>query len=164
MKIQLKKNQLQTKSLLLITATIVGNVFNFLYNAYLGRKASLEDFGLISLIGSFLYVTQVPFSSLSRSITHKSAFLLGQYNAPITSFWRKYRGINYWISLITAIIWLAITPILQNFFHADSLIPFIMFTPVWVIGTVSAVDRGFLTGNLLFVSLAIAGVSEAVAK
>lgn len=165
--IQAIADRVQTKFLgnaALVGAALLGNVFNFLYNAYLGRKVSLEDFGLISLIGSFLYFTQVPFSSLSRSITHKSAFLFGQYNTPVTSFWKKYRRINYWIALCTAALWLISTPVLKNFFHADSLVPFILFTPVWVIGMVSAVDRGFLNGNLMFVSLAVAAVSEAIFK
>ena len=53
-----------------------GNIINFLYNAYLGRKLELEDFGLIGLVGSFVYITSVPLSALAATVTHRSAYLL----------------------------------------------------------------------------------------
>lgn len=148
----------------LIGASLVGNIFNFLYNAYLGRKASLEDFGLISLIGSFLYMAQVPLGALGRSVTHKSAFLEGKYNTPVKSFWKMVRTRSIVVSAIFSVIWLVSTPFLMKFFHTNTPWPFILFTPVWIIGTAASVDSGFLGGNLFFVALAIAAVVEALTK
>lgn len=149
---------------LLVASSMVGNVMNFLYNAYLGRRASLEDFGVISLIGSFLYIAQVPLGAFSRTITHKSAYLLGQYDTPVKEFWATTRKHTYVWAIVVATLWLGASPVLQYFFHTNSIIPFVLFTPVWIIGALSSVDGGFLGGNLKFSTLAIIGVSETVSK
>ncbi|OGD87050.1 hypothetical protein A2870_00190, partial [Candidatus Curtissbacteria bacterium RIFCSPHIGHO2_01_FULL_41_11] len=50
----------------LIAASIFANFANFAYNAYLGRRISVEDFGLISLVGSFFYLSTVPIGALGK--------------------------------------------------------------------------------------------------
>jgi glycosyltransferase involved in cell wall biosynthesis/cellulose synthase/poly-beta-1,6-N-acetylglucosamine synthase-like glycosyltransferase/O-antigen/teichoic acid export membrane protein len=148
----------------LVAASLLGSIFNFLYNAYLGRTVSIEAFGLISLIGSFVYIAQVIFSALSRSVTHKSAYLLGHYNSPVKSFWKIVRRKSLMVAIIVSGLWLCLTPVLQLFFHAPSLVPFLLFTPVWFIGTLASVDQGFLSGNLNFTTLAVLAITEAVSK
>ncbi len=48
----------------LIFASMISHLMNFLYNAYLGRNLELDDFGILSLIGSFMLLSQVPLSAL----------------------------------------------------------------------------------------------------
>src|SRR3989344_6169628 len=43
----------------LVVAGVLGNFLNFIYNAYLGRRISVEEFGLVSLIGSFLFLVNL---------------------------------------------------------------------------------------------------------
>lgn len=149
---------------LLIASSMIGNVMNFLYNAYLGRKVSLEDFGVVSLIGSILYIAHVPMGALGRTVTHRSAYLFGQFDTPIKSFWKATRHKAYYWALGISVVWLAITPLLMNFFHTDSIVPFILFTPVWIIGTLSSVDGGFLGGNLKFTTIALISLVESTSK
>jgi cellulose synthase/poly-beta-1,6-N-acetylglucosamine synthase-like glycosyltransferase/glycosyltransferase involved in cell wall biosynthesis/O-antigen/teichoic acid export membrane protein len=160
----LAKNKVFVGGGILVVASLVGNLLNFLYNAYLSRKASLEDFGLISLIGSFLYLTQVPLNSFGKSVTHKSAYLLGQYNKPVKEFWEFIRKKVYSFSLFIAAVWIGLTPVLMQLFKSSDPLPFLLFTPVWIVGALAAVDGGFLGGNLNFSSLALMGVSEAASK
>jgi cellulose synthase/poly-beta-1,6-N-acetylglucosamine synthase-like glycosyltransferase/glycosyltransferase involved in cell wall biosynthesis/O-antigen/teichoic acid export membrane protein len=148
---------------ILVASSLIGNVLNFVYNAYLGRHASIEAFGVISLIGSFMYIASVPMSALSRTVTHKSAYLLGQYDRPIKEFWYFIRNKSYLYALLCAGVWLGFSPLLAYFFHTN-LVPFIIFAPVWVIGTLAAVDSGFLGGNLQFKTTAIIAISEASSK
>jgi glycosyltransferase involved in cell wall biosynthesis/O-antigen/teichoic acid export membrane protein len=149
---------------ILIIASLFGNVCNFLYNAYLGRTVSLEDFGIITLIGSFVYISQVPMGALSRAVTYKSALLFGKYETPIQDFWRIIRKKSYILALGVGAVWLALVPSLQFYFHIDSIIPLLLFTPVWVIGTLASVDGGFLGGNLKFGTLAVLVIAEALSK
>ncbi len=148
----------------LIGASIVANFLNFLYNAYLGRTISIEEFGLVSLFSSIFYLAQATFGALSQTITHRAAYLLGKYQSPIKEFWKfiRYKTVN--LALIITFIWLILTPRLAIFFHADSILPFLLFTPVWFIGTVGAVDSGFLAGNLRFAVLALMLISAALIK
>ncbi|MEK7532808.1 MAG: glycosyltransferase, partial [Patescibacteria group bacterium] len=148
----------------LVFASLLSNIMNFLYNAYLGRHANLVDFGVISLIGSFLYITHVPFGSFSKTMTHTSAYLLGQYQTPVREFWIATRKNTIKWSFAIAVLWLLASPALNTFFHTQSLIPYILFTPVWMLGALLAVDGGFLGGNLKFPQLAIISVSEALSK
>jgi cellulose synthase/poly-beta-1,6-N-acetylglucosamine synthase-like glycosyltransferase/glycosyltransferase involved in cell wall biosynthesis/O-antigen/teichoic acid export membrane protein len=148
----------------LIGASMFANVLNFLYNAYLSRRVSLEDFGLIGLVGSFLYLTTVPLSALSSSVTHKSAYLLGKYSTPIKSFWAATRKNSIKISIVVAAVWLILTPVLTHIFKSNSVLPFIIFVPVWIIGFAGAVDGGYISGNLLFIITGAVGIIAPLTK
>ncbi len=148
----------------LIFASMVGNVLNFLYNAYLGRKLDLEDFGLIGLVGSFVYITSIPLSALARTVTYKSGYLFGKYQTPVKEYWQKVRGSMAKTSTVLAVVWLILTPILTNVFKSDTYLPFLIFVPVWVMGFVASVDGGFVSGNQLFVISGVAVIGEALAK
>lgn len=150
--------------LLLILASFVGNIFNFLYNAYLGRQLSPEIFGLIGLIGSFLSISQIVMSGLGRTVTYKSGFLLGKHGRTIKEFWQKTRYKWLILSIVIAFIWVLATPSLMNAFHSSDPLPFLLFSPVWVIGVLSAIDSGFLTGNLKFGIIAGASIVESFTK
>lgn len=160
----LAKNKIFVGGGILVVASFVGNVMNFLYNAYLGRVASLEDFGVISLIGSFLYIAQVPMNAFGRAVTHKSAYLFGQYNAPVKEFWSKLRSKVYVLSLLIAGCWIGITPLLMYLFRSTDPMPYLLFTPVWIVGILGSIDGGFLSGSLEFGTIALIGVSEAASK
>ncbi len=149
---------------ILVFSSFVGNVLNFLYNAYLGRKASVEDFGVISLIGSFLYISQVPMGAFGKAVTHKSAYLFGQHGFPIKEFWENIRGKGLLVSAGISLLWLSLIPFLMQVFNTNDVLPYILFTPVWIVGTVSSIDGGFLNGNLDFTTLAVVSVIEAASK
>ncbi|MBI4067724.1 glycosyltransferase [Candidatus Gottesmanbacteria bacterium] len=135
---------------ILVASSMAGNLFNFFYNAYLTRHVDITSFGTVSLIGSFLYISQVPLGALGKTIVYRSAFLFGKYNEPIKSFWSSIRIDAFRISLVVAGLWLVLSSFIARFFQTDTLLPFILFTPVWIVGTLAAIDSGFLTGNLRF--------------
>jgi glycosyltransferase involved in cell wall biosynthesis/O-antigen/teichoic acid export membrane protein len=143
---------------------VLGNVLNFLYNAYLSRAVSVEEFGLVSLVGSFLSLSSVPLNALSRTVTHKSAYYFGKYGTSIPSFWASVRGRALTLGIIIATVWVLATPLLTAFFHSPSYLPFLLFTPVWFIAAVAAVDGGFLGGNLRFSVLGVIVALEALSK
>lgn len=148
----------------LIAASMVGNILNFLYNAYLGRKLDLEDFGLIGLVGSFVYITSIPLAGVARSVTYRSGFLFGKFKTPIKEYWQRTRSSLIKLSIILAFAWLLATPFLTTIFKADTTLPFLIFVPVWVIGFAGAVDSGFLSGNLLFTFAGATIAVEALTK
>lgn len=148
----------------LIGASMVGNVLNFLYNAYLGRKLDLEDFGLIGLVGSFTYITSIPLSALGRTVTYRTGYLFGKYKTPIKDYWAKIRGQSIKFSAALALLWLVLTPFLASVFKSDTYLPFIIFVPVWIMGFAAAVDSGFLGGNLFFIMIGVASIAEAFTK
>jgi glycosyltransferase involved in cell wall biosynthesis/O-antigen/teichoic acid export membrane protein len=139
---------------ILIMAALIANFSNFLYNAFLGRSVSLEEFGLVSLISSFFALTGVATAAIGRTVTHKSAWLYGKYGHPVKEFWARVRRQSFAISLGLALLWLLLIPLLMELFKADSPIPFVLFTPVWIVGLAAAADSGYLSGNLKFALIA----------
>ncbi len=164
----LKYKELSEKTLysgvFLVLSTFLVNVINFLYNAYLGRALDLSDFGTISLISSFLYLSQVPLSALSRTVTYKSAFFLGKHSTAFNAFWQRTRKNTIKLSFIIAMLWLFLTPYLPSLFRSDNILPFLLFTPIWIIGFAGAVDDGYLGGNMKFVVEGLMAISQAVSK
>lgn len=115
----------------LIAASVFANFANFAYNAYLGRSISVEDFGLISLVGSFFYLSTIPMGALGKTVTHRTAFLLGKYDTPLKSFWSHVRLRALVAGTAATIIWVAATPFLAILFKSPSYDPFLLFAPVW---------------------------------
>ncbi|OGH17080.1 MAG: hypothetical protein A3C22_02085, partial [Candidatus Levybacteria bacterium RIFCSPHIGHO2_02_FULL_37_10] len=150
---------------LLIGASIAANFLNFIFNAYLGRVLDLANFGLLSLVSSFLYFTQVPFSALGSSVNYRTGFLEGRFGDETARMFRSWiRKKSLFLALIICGLWLALSPVLVNYFSVESLFPFLVFAPVWIFGMIAAIDRGFLSGKLMFGSLAIVALVEPVSK
>ena len=148
----------------LVLAALFANVMNFFYNAYLSRRLALADFGDISLFGSFIYISMVPLSSLSRTVTHKSAYLFGKYGTPVKSLWETLKNKSFFLSLLVSLLWLIATPLTQRFFRVESPIPFILFAPVFMLATSNAISGGFLSGNLIFGVTALTTILESLSK
>lgn len=139
----------------LIIASILANGLNFVFNAYLGRAIKLSDFGTISLINNIYSLATVLTGAIALTVSYKSAYLLGKYNSPVKKFWRTIRNKAWTASLVFTAVWLASAGLLTNFFKAESIIPFLLFAPFWIIAFVGAVNTGFLSGNLKFIAIAL---------
>ncbi len=148
----------------LVASNMLANVFNFLYNAFLGRAVGLADFGLISLFGSILSLLQISTGALGRTVSYQSAFLQGKHHQPATVFWQIVRRRSFVISMAATLFWLLATPFLTGFFNSASTMPFYMFTPIVTLSALNAVDGGFLSGNLKFAALALAGIAAGAVK
>lgn len=155
--------ELASGMFLIISSGLAG-VVNLLTNTFLGRRLDLAEFGLISLITSLFTLFRVPLGALSQTVTYRSGFLLGKYQSAIATFWVYVRSRIFLVSLAVTLVWVALIPFLTNYFHANSYIPFIMFTPFIIVSGLSAVDKGYLSGNLKFVILALLGLIDALCR
>ncbi len=159
-----KTNSLKRRGAFLVGATVLSNFFNLLYNAYLGRTISIEDFAVISFIGSILSISDIPIGALGKAVTYKSAFLFGKYKKPATIFWQRLRGRALKIAFILTFLWLISSPFLVRFFNLDDFFPIVAFAPIWFFTILSSVDGGYLTGNLKFGFLGLVFAIEAIVK
>ncbi len=150
--------------LALIAATMVANVLNFLTSAYLGRTLSEEGFGLIALLSSFMFIAQIPAAGVAQTISNNTAFLFGKYNSLRSEIWYTYRNKLTKISLILVAGWIASIPLLSTFFNSHTLVPFIVFAPMWTLLLIQAVNTGFLEGSHKFYALALLVVISAFVK
>jgi cellulose synthase/poly-beta-1,6-N-acetylglucosamine synthase-like glycosyltransferase/glycosyltransferase involved in cell wall biosynthesis/O-antigen/teichoic acid export membrane protein len=148
----------------LIASNMLTNFFNFLYNAFLGRAVTLEDFGLISLFSGILSLLQIPTGALGRTVSYQSAYIRGRYDRPATAFWQSVRIRSLLVSAGVSLVWILAVPAMAGFFNSVSLLPFYIFTPVITLLAVSAADGGYLSGNMMFASLGIAGLAAGIVK
>lgn len=159
------ENRAYVSGAFLIGAMSAANLLNFVFNAYLGRVMNLANFGLLSLIGSFLYFTHIPYGALGSAVNYRTGFLEGRYGDETARLFKNWiRKKSLYIALTICALWLVLSPLLMNYFAAENILPFLVFAPVWVFGMIAAVDRGFLSGKLMFGALAAVALVEPIAK
>ncbi len=148
----------------LIFASMAANFSNFLYNAYLGRSVDLSQFGTVSLIGNIFTLVGVITAAVSKTVSYKTAYLLGKFGYTVSDFWDRTQKVSWFGAFITTLIWLLSIPLLANFFNEVDIIPFLLFTPFWIFALVGSVNNGFLSGNLKFGALAVMVFLESTTK
>lgn len=160
-----KNNPLYFSGTTFVLASILSNFTNFLFNAYLGRQLSLVDFGNLTLFTSLLYLTTIPFQALSNVVTYKIAYFIGSKKSAKTKGYLK--NINSYLitkTLLVTLFWTALIPVLEKFFHVDSVWPFLIFSPVWIIGIYSSTISGYLKGKLAFAKGASLLIIESLSR
>jgi len=148
----------------LVIASGVANILNLIYNAFLGRALPVVEFGLIALIGNLFSVSSIITSSIGRTVTYKAAYLLGLRGSIEKTFWRRVRFSSFIAGILIVSAWIVAIPFLSRVFQSDSLLPFILFTPIWPISFLTSVDQGFLRGSIKFNTLAALVLIESIVK
>lgn len=150
---------------ILVVSIMAGNFLNFLFNAYLGRAVSFEDFGLLTLINTFVYVIGVFASGLGSTINHRVAFLSSKEgNEKAAGFFVKFIEKIIIYALISVAVWILISPFLIKFFRLDEGLSILLFAPVIFFSIMESVTRGYLSGTFTFISVGITLLSAAVVK
>lgn len=157
-------NHRLTGATLLVASATLANFFNFLYNAYLGRVLSASDFGLVALMGSMIFIVNLPVGALSGTVSYRASYLIGKFGSTAQAFWSLIRRRSAILAALCVLIWLGLSPWLAQLFRSPDILPFWLFAPVWTIAFTAAVDRGFLSANLRFVTLAVVILGESLSK
>jgi glycosyltransferase involved in cell wall biosynthesis/O-antigen/teichoic acid export membrane protein len=150
---------------LLVGAIAVSNLLNFVFNAYLGRVLAASDFSVLSLISSVLYLTLIPMNALQWTASHQAAYLETRDGAAIgrAVLLRLRRGMLL-LGLGAVAVWLVASPWLSDYFRVSSRLPIALFAMVPLVGFALAVDRGRLSGYLLFGALGLTTIAEPLLK
>jgi glycosyltransferase involved in cell wall biosynthesis/O-antigen/teichoic acid export membrane protein len=150
---------------LLLACLMVANFINFVFNAFLGRQLSYEQFGLLTFYNTILYLAAIVFSAMGNTVNHRTAYLNGRYGAEAGSKFVSFvRRNSYWVAGAVTLAWLLASPLLGRLFHITDLASVILFAPVFMFGMVAGINRGFLQGNLRFMSVAVVVVTEPLLK
>ncbi len=152
-------------SIIFIGATFISGILSLGFNVYLGRVVSFENLGLVTLVGSFLYFSNIPQISLSNTMTYRIGFLEGKNRqGSVLGFFKNASKKFLLISLFLSGLWLASIPLLMNFFKTSDPLPFLLFTPVWTFGVGIALVKGLLSGKLLLERVSLVVLAEPVIK
>jgi len=149
----------------LVISTFIANVLNYIFNAYLGRVLSFNDFALLGLMGSFYSFSSIFFGTYSATVNFRSGFLIGRYgDGAGYEFWKYMKKRVLYLSLILVVLWLVMTPVLMNFFHTTNIFIFLLFSLILLVGFTSNVNQGFLFSKMMFGSLAVVGIMDPLTK
>src|SRR5260221_4251541 len=73
----------------LVIASFIANILNYIFNAYLGRILTYDEFSLISLIGGFLSFASIFFGAYFLTFNYSNSFLIGRHgDAAVYNHWK----------------------------------------------------------------------------
>ncbi len=151
--------------LFLVAATMLANVLNMLTNVYMGRQLRFADFAVMNTFISLLYLLGIPLSALSATVNIKASSLFGKHGVDSARlFWQHIRRRALFLGLIFTGIWILLSPFLSTFLHMPNVLPMLLFSPLIVVGFISAVDTGYLRGRLFFGALALSVALEPIVR
>ncbi len=163
--IRLLKKPTYQGGLLLITANMAGNALNMFTSFYLGQKLGLAEFGLVNTFTSLVFLSSIITSALSSTINYQTSYLMGKYKTQsLIHFWKYIRYRAWWTGLVITLGWLLVASWLPSFFNAPSIMPFILFSGIWLIEILAAVDKGYLHGKMSFGSAALINFADPLVK
>lgn len=148
-----------------VASTFTGNILNYIFNAYLGRVLTFNDFALIGLVGGFYSFASIFFGAYSTTVNYRSGYLIGKYgDAAGYHFWKYTRKHALYSSFILMTLWLLATPFLMNFFHTTNIYLFIFFSVVLLVGFINNINQGFLFSKMMFGSIAVINLADPIVK
>lgn len=149
----------------LVLSLMFANAMNFVFNAYLGRALTIEDFGTLTLVNSLWYIVIIPLNAIGVTTNHTVARLQGQDKAEIADgFYFFIKRKTLWVSTTIAVLWFLLSPWTAGFFQLEGALPMLTISGVMVLGTLVYLNRGYLQGALFFEFIAITFVTESIAK
>src|ERR1700733_11684575 len=105
------KNKAFTTSGIFIAATMFSSIISFVFNAYMGRVLSVEDFGLITFINTLVLFVSILMNAMGASVTHRVAFLSSHSNKAATfTFVQKLKTKGLYFAFALMLIWLVMLP------------------------------------------------------
>lgn len=149
----------------MMVALIATNFLNFLFNSILGRHLSFEDFGLVTLIITFYYVSGIFTTALAATLNFKTSQLISEgKKEDAASFFKHTVKKSLIIAALITIVWIAATPILMTFFKIDQAWLFLSFAPVFTLSTLTYAAVGYLQGQLNFQWAGGITIAEPISK
>lgn len=151
--------------LALVGASSIGNLLNFVFNSYLGRILSFQEFAMIGLVGGLLSFASIIFGAFSTTANYKSAFLIGKFGDDAAySFWKYIRRRALYLSVILTAVWLLAIPIVVKMFSSQTPWLYVLFGLILLVGLANGADRGFLSAKLRFGSIAALSILDPVIR
>lgn len=149
----------------LIIAMMLANFLNFAFNAFMGRALSYENFGTLIFYNTVLSIVAIAFSALGTTMNHRVAYLNGKYQSEAgTAFTRFVRTRSIYAGLVLVGLWIALSWVLAGWFNILSPMDLVLFSPVFIFGMVTAVNRGYLQGNLFFTQIGLTFILESLIR
>ncbi len=146
-----------------LAALMTANILNFAFNAYLARSLSLSSYGFVALLNTFWTILLVGSGALTQLTSYQVARSSNDA-AGHTSAYLVSRQVTRLLATALMMGWIIISPLVQTFFHAPSLLPILIFAPMIWLGLLTGTHRGYVQGRLRFSQFGGLFLLESAAK
>ncbi len=162
----LRNKNLTAKSIgIIFIATSAVNLINFFYHIIMGRLLGPSEYGVLTSIISFLFITAAITSTIqTTSAKYASVYLAEDNIGKIRNF---FYTITKKLLILTAVIFIIIIIFVNKityFLKVDSIYPLIFLGIIIIEGSLISVGRGTLQGVKKFKSLGINLILEVLLK
>ncbi len=141
---------------LLFVASMVTNIFNYVFQMTMGRLLSTEDFGLMNSLFSLLMITILPFMTIMTVLAkYVSTFTVERDLGKIKGlFLKAYKNI-FSIGLVLLLVFVCLSFLIKQFLKMDSVAPIVLVGIAIFTSLALAINTAFLQGLQKFRSLVI---------
>ncbi len=149
----------------LVGSMILGNLLNFIFNAFLGRVLSFSELNLVVFVNTLWFIMTIFVGGFASTANHRTAYLLAKKGKEATwAFFERSLKFAFGITFLVAFSWMASASFLSSFFRIQDQTVLLFFAPVIIFGFLSYAFQGFLKGSLRFFWAAVVMLVEAVSK
>lgn len=135
----------------LIGSLLAANVFNFVFNAFLGRTLTLSQFSVLTLVNTLWFFLSIFINSVASTTNNRTAYLAAKRGNRVAHGFRAFIiKRNIAISLVLVFGWISLVPLLEALFHTNNLFLFVTLAPAIILGIFAAGVRGHLQGIFSF--------------
>jgi len=159
------KDKFLRASTLLFIASMVANIFNYVFQLTMGRVLSTEDFGLMNSLFSLLLITSLPFMTIMTVLAkYVSAFMVeGVYDKIKGLLVRAYKNILS-IGLLLLFVFVCLSFLIKSFLRMESVVPIVLLGVAVFTSLVLPINTAFLQGLQKFRPLSVVSGSLGPAK
>jgi glycosyltransferase involved in cell wall biosynthesis/O-antigen/teichoic acid export membrane protein len=159
------EGRLATSGGVLVAALLAANILSFLFNAILGRRLSLADFGTITFLSMVLYLFGIFSTALSVAMSHRVTYLSTRYSGRYAAafFGATHRNVIV-VGLALTALWLAVAMPVRDAFQLGNLAVVYALAPTFLLSPLTASYKGLLQGRFWFAVVGIAVTGEALGK
>ncbi|MDQ3099550.1 MAG: glycosyltransferase [bacterium] len=148
----------------LLVALMISNIANFIFNAFLGRMLSFEEFGFVTLYTTFWYLLSMLLTGVASTVNYQVAFVAPISEQRAKRYFDRINKKTISFGILSALAWVVLSPVLAHFFKVSDWTSLLYFSFMIVCGIYLTIGRGYLQGLLRFNTIGILFISEATTK
>ncbi len=153
---ELLRSKIASASALLMISMTVVNAGNYIYNLIMGRWLGPSLFADLSLIVTLLLIVTFLTAPVQMTAARYSAIHTADGDTKTLASLRRFIWfVALGLGLALAVFFATFSRVLQNFFHTQSFLSFIIFGAALPFAMLQSVERGILQGRTNFKILAI---------
>ncbi len=150
------EQKLAKHSLIMIIFSLSAAFFNYLYQLFMGRLLTPEEYGILFSLINIFYIFSVLSTTVQTTMTKYTSQLKAknQFNK-LSYFWRYALKKSFTFGIITTILFFIITPFISDYLHLPSQIPALILFSSLLFAYAMPTNQGILQGLQRFIPLGI---------